>query len=845
MSDHEHLELADQTPSSDQAAPDHGGGAGEFGVGGVVTTPNTGEAVDFLMRYRGSDPIVLTAIVPNDGGTESDTFRPEQDGARLRKWIDARQGKLNIYFTVNPTLKPMAGRVKAKKTDIRGMTTLHVDLDPRAGEDLEEERVRAYKVLREFNPRPSFIIDSGGGFQAFWLLDEEHRTDGSEERAADLEAYNQQIALLLHADPCHNIDRIMRLPGTLNVPDAKKLKKGRRLALARIADWPEDQGRYSLTKFTAAPKVQARAGGGMAVKISGNLPRVDLDTLPERVPDKCKVVIVHGDDPDDPTRFPSRSEALFYVCCELKRAGVEDDVIASIIMDRDFAISASVLDKSRPEQYAARQVQRATEEAESSELRELNELHAVISDIGGKCRVVTEVPDPALGRKRLSKQTFEDFRNRYMHRLVTEGKKQTQLGVWWLRHPMRRQYDTLTFAPERHVEGAYNLWRGFAYNPVPGNCSLFLDHVRENICSGDEEHFDYLMNWMARAVQQPGSPGQVAVVMRGRRGTGKSVFATHFGRLWGRHFLQVSDPKHLVGSFNAHLRDCVVLFGDEAFYAGDKKHESILKTLITEPTFMIEGKGVDAEPSPNYTHLLLASNDQWVIPAGEDERRYLVLDVGAAQIQNSEYFAALQKQMDLGGYAALLHVLRTRDISEFEVRKFPRTAGLQEQQLLSVDPHLRIWADILADGVTPDDDIWKKGLGPDWISVEGMIEAMEAARIDVRGRSIATKLGFFLRPFLMRESDGKSVTTKLNRMCMFQNGRAIGPAEFAREGQMVRSVRRSMLRLRPLEELRAICPLPVEDWSGGPDQWIDNPQEDHDGTPDPDGISHPDDDVPF
>ena len=35
--------------------------------------------------------------------------------------------------------------------------------------------------------------------------------------AAQLEAYNQQIAVMLAADPCHNIDRIMRLPGTLNI----------------------------------------------------------------------------------------------------------------------------------------------------------------------------------------------------------------------------------------------------------------------------------------------------------------------------------------------------------------------------------------------------------------------------------------------------------------------------------------------------------------------------------------------------------------------------------------------------------------------------------------------------
>jgi hypothetical protein len=60
----------------------------------------------------------------------------------------------------------------------------------------------------------------------------------------------------------------------------------------------------------------------------------------------------------------------------------------------------------------------------------------------------------------------------------------------------------------------------------------------------------------------------------------------------------------------------VLLFGDEAFYAGDKKHESILKMLITEEMITIEAKGVDAEVSGNCIHLMMASNDRgWCPPA--------------------------------------------------------------------------------------------------------------------------------------------------------------------------------------------------------------------------------------
>src|SRR5690606_8158768 len=152
---------------------------------------------------------------------------------------------------------------------------------------------------------------------------------------------------------------------------------------------------------------------------------------------------------------------------------------------------------------------------------------------------------------------------------------------------------------------------------------------------------------------------EVAVVMRGGRGTGKSFFAKMFGRLFGRHFLQVANSQHLVGNFNAHLRDSVVVFGDEAFYAGDKKHESILKTLVTEENIVIEGKGVDAEPSRNYVHLILASNDEWVVPAGLDERRFFVIEMGEGHKQDHAYFKTIKQDLEAGGFENLLHFLRT------------------------------------------------------------------------------------------------------------------------------------------------------------------------------------------
>jgi hypothetical protein len=44
------------------------------------------------------------------------------------------------------------------------------------------------------------------------------------------------------------------------------------------------------------------------------------------------------------------------------------------------------------------------------------------------------------------------------------------------------------------------------------------NHIREVICSGNDEHFEYLLNWAALMFQRPERQGEVAVVVRGTKG---------------------------------------------------------------------------------------------------------------------------------------------------------------------------------------------------------------------------------------------------------------------------------------------------------------------------------------
>ena len=140
-------------------------------------------------------------------------------------------------------------------------------------------------------------------------------------------------------------------------------------------------------------------------------------------------------------------------------------------------------------------------------------------------------------------------------------------------------------------------------------------HIFEVICSSSREHYDYLMDWMARLIQFPAQQGEVSIVLMEIEGTGKGLLARALLYILGQHGLAINHAKHLTGNFNAHLRDCVFLFADEAFYAGDKAHVGVLKALITDQLSPSRPNTPTPSRRPICLHLMMASNETWVVPA--------------------------------------------------------------------------------------------------------------------------------------------------------------------------------------------------------------------------------------
>jgi len=340
-------------------------------------------------------------------------------------------------------------------------------------------------------------------------------------------------------------------------------------------------------------------------------------------------------------------------------------------------------------------------------VKKMNKKHAVIR-IGSKVRIMNEGKSMDGGLD-LGFLSVPDFNTMYSNKKTTDPfdpKKKKTLSKIWINDPCRREYKGIVFEPtgsERtttELEGYYNIWKGLSVKPSKGDWGYFKDHIYEVIADGNESMGKWIIAWVARIVQQPGGvrPG-TSIVLKGGQGIGKGVFVNTLGDFFGDHFLPVSHASQVAGRFNSHLTNKILVFIDEGFWAGDKKSEGVLKSIITEPYLAIEQKGVDIIRVKNNINLVMASNNDWVVPANIAERRFCVLDVSDKRQGDKPYFKQVMQQMyRKGGLQAMLYDLLKMDISDVDLGTFEQTKGLFEQKIHSMSTEMQYWYERLQEG---------------------------------------------------------------------------------------------------------------------------------------------------
>lgn len=360
-----------------------------------------------------------------------------------------------------------------------------------------------------------------------------------------------------------------------------------------------------------------------------------------------------------------------------------------------------------PAEVVSTQQQKLTLSGEGAALARFQD--HFVSVEGGSTFVYQETTDPEFGTPTLNRMTIKAFKELHANETVITALGERPIADVWFKHQRRRTYTGgVKLLPNMAAPtDSYNLWRGMGYEPDPAatveDALLALWHLKYVICDGDQVAYRYLLGWMARAVQRPEKQGEVAVVMIGGRGTGKGTLGNWFTSLFGSHGLHIQNANHLVGQFNGHLRNALGIFLDEAVFVGDRRGNNVLKSLITEDRITVEAKYADPVTARNRLKIMMATNEGHAIPAGIDERRFFVTHVSDRKKQDHAYFGELNSWWETGGNRAFLKLLQRIDLSDFNIRKVPRTRALDDQKLASLSG-LDAW---LYERLQGDEDSWE------------------------------------------------------------------------------------------------------------------------------------------
>jgi hypothetical protein len=350
----------------------------------------------------------------------------------------------------------------------------------------------------------------------------------------------------------------------------------------------------------------------------------------------------------------------------------------------------------------------AVESVHAGLAQEMNLSHPSVLAGGNKFRMVNRVLSESYSES-VAYMSFADFKlsknsDPPIPVLTSEddrvGIKYLPRADWWLQCRDRIMFHGDTFVPTplgtpydpvivRGEKPYYNLFRGWTIDPVQGDWDLINWHIFNVLCSRDQEQYEYLLDWLAHLIQHPNEKPQVAVVMRGGKGVGKSLFMSKIARALGTAGMVFSGNNLLTGRFNNHLRNKLMLVLEESFWAGNKQEEGRLKHIISDVETTFEGKGIDAQQGVSVVRICMITNNDWSVPVSSDERRYFIPTISDAgkerDVLEGGYFSRLAKSLDGGGLSAMFHDLMARPVSLDRLRKIPHTAEFRRQQALSLD----------------------------------------------------------------------------------------------------------------------------------------------------------------
>ena len=333
--------------------------------GNAAPKSNCTAAAEFLKQIAAGGRVAVAAIVP-DGPLTGRTFDTSADADGLRDFLEANGGTANLYYSLNeprPPAEQLGASGRLREADVSRIRGIVVDLDPRPDAEVadggyQQERQRLLDTASawrdNFFAAPTAAVDSGNGVQLVWLFSEPLPND--EASRARVKGQAKALGALLGSDRVQSVDHLFRIPFTVNLPDRRKLAKGRAATTSRLL-YCQPKAAHTLEALSvfAAPAEaddSARPPAAIELDYAAVLAAAAGEDLPENLAAKRDAL--------RPPKAADRSARDFALAAQAVELGVTDPTeLAQVV----FSLSPDKLletdDQGRGEYYASRTVGQA------------------------------------------------------------------------------------------------------------------------------------------------------------------------------------------------------------------------------------------------------------------------------------------------------------------------------------------------------------------------------------------------------------------------------------------------------------------------------------------------------
>lgn len=278
----------------------------------------------------------------------------------------------------------------------------------------------------------------------------------------------------------------------------------------------------------------------------------------------------------------------------------------------------------------------------------------------------------------------------------------------WLRWPLRRVVDKLSYLPgyERFTEKDdltyLNQWKGWGCEPKKGDVKPWLDLIKFIFIDAEKAALEWFLDWCAYPIQFPGTKLFSAVIIHGRMtGTGKTLIGYTLAKIYGSNFIKIKS-ENLHDTWWAENRQLVL--GDEISGSDKRSEADAMKAMITQEEININIKYIPQFSIPDCVNYYLTSNHADALYLEDEDRRFFVHEVTAAEPLPISFYNAYDKWKNSDGPSALMHWLMQRDLSTFNPKGPAFRTAARDRMVIANKSDLALWCYELRE--SPDDKLW-------------------------------------------------------------------------------------------------------------------------------------------